>query len=94
MGINPVSPLSLATEDMPVVPRAVAMLANTSAIAEPWNKINRKFQLMFDKRAFCHWYLDEGMEEMDFAEAQEDVKALEMDYHEICDDQSNDVAEV
>lgn len=75
--------------DIPEVPRAVAMLANTTAIAEAWHKINRKFGLMFAKRAFLHWYLDEGMEEMDFSEAKEDILALERDYLEIGKDSSD-----
>lgn len=72
--------------DMPMVPRAVAMLANTTAIAEAWRKVNHKFGLMYAKRAFLHWYCEEGMDEMDFGEAREDILALEMDYKEIASD--------
>lgn len=90
MGINQEAPKSLAMGDMPEVPRAVAMLANTSAIAEPWHKINHKFRLMYAKQAFVHSYLAEGMEEMEFTEAKEDLKALEMDYREIASDNADD----
>lgn len=66
--------------------RAVAMLTNTTAIADAWSKINKNFRLMFQKRAFVHWYYDEGMEEADFLDAKDNIFALEHDYHEVAAD--------
>ncbi len=36
--------------------------------------------MMYSQRAFVHWYIEEGMEEGEFAEAREDSGFLEMDY--------------
>ena len=42
---------------MAPVARAVCMLSNTTAIAEAWARLDHKFDLMYNKRAFVHWWV-------------------------------------
>merc|ERR1711862_805472 len=61
-GINYQPPTVVPGGDLAKVMRACCMISNSTAIAEVFSRIDHKFDLMYSKRAFVHWYVGEGME--------------------------------
>ncbi|XP_065895982.1 tubulin alpha chain-like [Dysidea avara] len=83
VGINHETPAVVPGGDQAKVNRSVCMLSNTSSVVEAWARLNHKFDLMYAKRAFVHWFVGVGMESDKFACARENLAELEMDYKEV-----------
>ena len=55
---------------------AVTFIGNSTAIQEIFKRISEQFTAMFRRKAFLHWYTGEGMDEMEFTEAESNMNDL------------------
>lgn len=51
----------LPPSDMAKTTRSLCMMSNNSSIANIFSTIDRKFDCLYNYRAFVHWYVGEGM---------------------------------
>ena len=59
---------------------AVGFLGNSTAIQEMFKRVAEYFTGMFRRKAFLHWYTGEGMDEMEFTEAESNMNDLISEY--------------
>lgn len=57
-------------------------LANSTAIQELFKRVGEQFTAMFKRRAFLHWYTEEGMDDMEFTEAESNLNDLVSEYQQ------------
>ena len=51
----------LPPSDMAKTTRSLCMMSNNSSIANIFSRIDRKFDSLYRRRAFVHWYVGPGM---------------------------------
>jgi tubulin beta len=61
---------------------AVTFIGNSTAIQEVFKRVNDQFTAMFRRKAFLHWYTGEGMDEMEFTEAESNLHDLISEYQQ------------
>lgn len=76
--------VKVAVCDIP--PRGLKMsgtfIGNSTAIQELFKRISEQFSAMFRRKAFVHWYTGEGMDEMEFTEAESNMNDLISEYQQ------------
>ncbi|KAB1224289.1 Tubulin beta-1 chain [Morella rubra] len=53
--------------------------------AEMFRRVSEQFTAMFRRKAFLHWYTGEGMDEMEFTEAESNMNDLVSEYQQYQD---------
>lgn len=66
---------------------SATFIGNTTSIQQLFKRISEQFQLMFRRKAFLHWYTGEGMDEMEFGEAESNMNDLLSEYQQYQDAQ-------
>ncbi|VUZ51631.1 unnamed protein product [Hymenolepis diminuta] len=89
VGITNETPVARWDSGIGQMSKNVVMLANNSAVGQAWQRIVRKYYMLYSKRAFVHWYVGEGMEEDEFNEALVNMTSLVKDYEEAAKDSSD-----
>jgi len=64
---------------------SVTFLGNSTSIMEMFKRVIEQFTLMFRRKAFLHWYTGEGMDEMEFTEAESNLNDLVSEYQQYQD---------
>jgi len=77
---NPMECKYFPDTEMKKSPRSLCKVANNTAIGQIVARITKKFDKLYSKRAYVHWFADVKDK---FAEAREDLSSFEKDYEEI-----------
>ncbi|KAK9526445.1 hypothetical protein VZT92_015145 [Zoarces viviparus] len=64
---------------------AVTFIGNSTAIQELFKRMSKQFTAVFRRKAFLHWYTAEGMDEMEFTEAESNMNDLVSEYQQYQD---------
>uniref|UniRef100_T1KFQ9 Tubulin beta chain n=1 Tax=Tetranychus urticae TaxID=32264 RepID=T1KFQ9_TETUR len=79
-------PNNVKTAVCDIPPRGLKMSAtfvgNSTAIQELFKRISEQFTAMFRRKAFLHWYTGEGMDELEFTEAESNMNDLISEYQQ------------
>ncbi|XP_028107410.1 tubulin beta chain-like [Camellia sinensis] len=72
---------------------ASTFVGNSTSIQEMFRRVSEQFTAMFRRKAFLHWYTGEGMDEMEFTEAESNMNDLVAEYQQYQDATADDEGE-
>jgi len=79
-------PNNIKTSVCDIPPKGLKMSAtfigNSTSIQEMFKRVAEQFTVMFKRKAFLHWYTGEGMDEMEFTEAESNMNDLISEYQQ------------
>lgn len=79
-------PNNIQTSVCNVPPRGLTtsatFIANSTAVQELFSRTLSQFNIMFRRKAFLHAYTGEGMDDVEFSEAQSDLNDLILEYQQ------------
>ncbi|KAJ1919736.1 structural constituent of cytoskeleton [Mycoemilia scoparia] len=61
---------------------ASTFIGNNTAIQELFTRVRGQFISLFRRKAFMHWFTEEGMDEMEFTEAESNLNDLISEYQQ------------
>jgi tubulin beta len=61
---------------------SATFISNSTSIQALFKRTAEQFSLMFRRKAFLHWYTGEGMDEMEFTEAESNMQDLIQEYQQ------------
>merc|ERR1711879_262457 len=61
---------------------SATVVANTTALKAIFQRLATQFGALFKRKAFLHWYKGGGMDEMEFQEADKNVRDLITEYQD------------
>ena len=64
---------------------SVGFIGNSTCMQEVMKRVAEQFTAMFRRKAFLHWYTGEGMDEMEFTEAESNMNDLVSEYQQYQD---------
>merc|ERR1712096_409002 len=64
------------------VQMGATFVTNTTALKAMFQRLASQFSALYKRKAFLHWYKGEGMDEMEFQEADKNVVDLITEYQD------------
>jgi hypothetical protein len=61
---------------------SATFIGNSTSIQELFRRVLEQFSSMYRRKAFMHWYTGEGMDELEFSEAESNMIDLISEYQQ------------